>query len=319
MQIIFCIVFTIILQFQSLLFYSISSAKSVPTLAVLSRIRGEVKAGPFNKLVNGFNGKMIGRKYYIKTEKNSSTTIFFRDGSEIRLFGKSNLKIGLKKSDSKRWLRYRILLKDGSFWGNFSRGKSPVEVGGEGLRILVSNASIRFTKQGNNHNISANSGIVKVINKVSSVKLISGQRLYKVQKKDFLPQKTSPIPNQLKLWIEPKNHIFTNEESLMINLFLQVVRFGTETKINRPGPIYLRSNYYNLIIPNSIRLNTEGKAKISLEVKPPHSNDRTFEGSIIFQTLMDQISYDDVQNGSLTVKFNLTKINSQINNNSQKK
>jgi len=309
MQLSFCIVFTIILQFQFLLFYSISSAKSVPSLAVLSRISGEVKAGPYNKLMNGFNGKMIRRKFYIKTEENSSTTIYFRDGSEIRLFGKSNLKIGLKKSDSKRWLRYRILLKDGSFWGNFTRGKNPVEVGGEGLRMLVSNASIRFSKQGNKHNISANSGIVKVINKVSSVKLISGQRLHKVQKKDFLPQKISPIPNQLKIWIEPKNPIFTNEESLMINLFLQVVRFGTKTKINRPGPIYLRTNYYNLIIPNSIRLNSEGKAKISLEVKPPHSNDRTFEGSIIFQTLMDKNSFDDVQNGSLKVKFGLTKIN----------
>ena len=92
----------------------------------------------------------------------------------------------------------------------------------------------------------------------------------------------------------------------MINLLLQVVRSGTENKINRPGPIFLRSNYYNLIIPDSIRLNTEGYAKISLEVKPPHSNDRTFEGSIIFQTFMDKNNFDDVQDGSLKVKFGLT-------------
>jgi len=309
MHIIYCIVFTIILQFQFLFFNSISSAKSFPALAILSSMRGEIKAGPKNKLVNGFNGKMLWKKYYIKTGENSSTTIFFKDGSEVRLFGKSNLIIGLKKSGSKRWLRYRIFLKEGSFWGYFARGKSPVEVSGRGLRILLSNTSIRFTKQKNLHNISVNSGIVKVFNNVSSIKLNSGQRLYKVQKKDFLPQKISPIPNKLKLWIEPKNPNFLSEQALMINLFLQVVRSGTETKISRPGPVYLRTNYYNLTMPNSIKLNTEGKAKIKLEVKPPHSNDRTFDGSIVFKTLMDQNNYDDVQDGSLKVKFGLTLFN----------
>jgi len=309
MRIIYCFVFSLLLQFQFLFFYSKSSAKSVPALAILSKIRGEIIAGPKNKLVNGFNGKMLWKRYYIKTRKNSSTTIFFKDGSEIRLFEQSNLIIGLKKSATKRWVRYRILLKEGSFWGYFARGKSPVEVSGKDFRLLASNASIRFSKQGNSHNISANSGIVKVFNNVSSVKLISGQRLYNVQKNDFLPQKTSPFPNQLKLSVEPKNLIFSSKESLMINLFIQVVRSGTETKINRPGPIYLRSNYYNLIIPNSIRLDTEGNAKISLEVLPPHSNDRTFEGSIIFQTLMDHKSFDDVKDGSLKVKFGLTSNN----------
>ncbi len=309
MKLLYFIFFTIFIQFHSLFFYSTSKAKSGPALAVLSRISGEIKAGPKNKLSNGFNGKMLWRKNYVKTEKNSSTTIFFRDGSEVRLFGESNLKIGVKKSQSKRWVRYRILLINGSFWGNFARHKNPVEISGKGLRMLVSNASIRFTKEDNRYNIAANSGIVKVFNNISSVKLFSGKRLYNVQNKDFLPQKISSIPNQLKLWIEPKNPFLPKEKSLVLNLFLQVVRSGTEIKINRPGPIYLRSNYYNLIIPNSMRLNTEGNAKISIEVKPPHPNDRTFEGSVIFQTLMDKNSYDDVSDGSLKVKFRLPEFN----------
>ena len=309
MRFLFFIFFTTILQFQLLFLYSTSIAKSVPALAVLSRIKGEVLAGPKKKLLIGFNGKMLWKKFYIKTAENSSTTIFFKDGSEIRLFGRSKLKIGVKKSRSKRWVRYRILLIHGSFWGYFARGKNPIEVSGKDIRMLVSNASIRFTKEENSYNITANSGIVKVFNSISSVKLNSGQSLYKIQKKDFLPQKIVSIPNQLKVWIEPTNPSFRSEESLTINLFLQVVRYGTEININRPGPVYLRSNYYNLITPNSIRLNKEGKAKISIEVKPPHSNDRTFEGSIIFQTLMDQINYDDVKDGSLKIKFGLPIIN----------
>ena len=306
----FCfILISIFLLFQSLSLPSISLAKNISALAALSQIKGEVKAGPFKKLINGFNGQMLWRKYKVQTGENSSTTLIFKDGSELRLFANSNLKIGLKKSYSPRWSRYRILLISGSFWGYFVRDKNPVEIVGESLSLFSSISSFRFTRRKVGHNISVSSGIVKVSNPVSSVKLISGQRLYKVQKKDFLPQKISPIPNKLKLWIEPKNPNFLSEKTIMINLFLQVVRSGTETKISRPGPVYLRTNYYNLTIPNSIKLNTEGKAKINLEVKPPHSNDRTFDGSIVFKPLMDQNNYDDVQDGSLKVKFGLTLFN----------
>ena len=52
---------------------------------------------------------------------------------------------------------------------------------------------LRFTKVGNKYNISAISGNLKVFNNVSSVKLNSGQRLYQIQKNDFLPQKISKI------------------------------------------------------------------------------------------------------------------------------
>ena len=138
---------------------------------------------------------------------------------------------------------------------------------------------------------------------VSSVKLNSGQRLYQIKENDFLPQKVTYIPNQLKMWIEPKNLVFSGKESLSINLNFQVVRYGTESKINRSGPIYLRSNYYNIFSPNSIRLNAEGRGKSTIVIKPPHLNDKTFEGSVIFKAIMDQNGYDDVNSGSIKVKF----------------
>tara|TARA_B100000686_G_C16653263_1_gene896737 strand:+ start:314 stop:1234 length:921 start_codon:yes stop_codon:yes gene_type:complete len=282
---------------------SLALAKSFPALAILSQIKGNVKAGPINRISDGFNGKMLWNRFQVQTEEKSAASIFFADGSEIRLFNSSNLKIGLKKSPSSRWSRYRILLSSGSFWGYFSRGKTPVEIGGEGLRILLSNASIRFTKQKKGNNISVSSGFAKVFNMVSSVNLKSGQRLYQIQKKDFLPQKIGVIPNKLILQIEPDNPIFSRERSLNLNLNFQVVRNGTDFKINRSGPIYLRNNYYNLTIPDSIKLNSEGESKIVIKVKPPHSNDRTFMNSLIFQAIMDQNGYDDVQDGLSTIKF----------------
>jgi len=303
MKFLLLIPFTIYIQFLFLFLPSPISAESYPSLAILSEIKGDVKAGHYKKISKGFDGKMLSKNHQIKTGENSSTTIFFMDGSEIRLFSKTDLKIGVKKRHSSRWVRYRLLLQTGSFWGYFTRGRNAVEIGGKGLSLLLSNASIRFTKQNTGNNISVSSGFVKVFNMVSSVKLNSGQRLYQIKENDFLPQKVTYIPNQLKLWIESKNLVFSGKESLSINLNFQVVRYGTESKINRSGPIYLRSNYYNIFSPNSIRLNAEGRGKSTIVIKPPHLNDKTFEGSVIFKAIMDQNGYDDVNSGSIKVKF----------------
>lgn len=151
--------------------------------------------------------------------------------------------------------------------------------------------------------IALPSGMAKVSNKSSSVKLLAGQRLYQVSKNDFLPQKISLIPNQLKLWIEPSAPVFKGKGSLKLNLHFQIVRYGTDRPVDRPGSVYLKSNYYNLKIPDSIRLNKDGKAKTTIEVTPPRSNDRTFEGTVTLHSIMDQSGYNDVQDGLLKVRF----------------
>ena len=281
----------------------LSQAKTVPALAVLSRIKSKVKAGYSKKMIEGFNGQMLLRRYRVRTEKKGRATIFFNDGSEVRLFGETELTIGAKKSRNYRWVRYRLFLHTGSFWGHFVRGKNPVEIGGGGMRLQLSDASLRFSRGKTGIDITVPSGMAKVSNKSSSVKLLAGQRLYQVRKNDFLPQKISLIPNQLKLWIEPSAPIFKGKESLKLNLHFQIVRYGTDRPVDRPGSVYLKSNYYNLKIPDSIRLNKDGKAKTTIEVAPPRSNDRTFEGTVTLHSIMDQSGYNDVQDGLLKVRF----------------
>jgi len=75
----------------------LSPAKTVPALAVLSRIKAKVKAGYSKKMTEGFNGQMLLRRYRVRTEKKGRATIFFNDGSEVRLFGETELTIGAKK------------------------------------------------------------------------------------------------------------------------------------------------------------------------------------------------------------------------------
>ena len=303
MQFFRCFLITISL---SLLSFSIQVpvvAKISPAQAVLSRLKGEVKAGPAKKMSAGFNGRMLSNGYRVRTENKSGATIFFNDGSEVRLFGSTEITIGAQKSHNSRWVRYRLVLRSGSFWGNFTRGNNPVEIGGGGLRLQLSDSSLRFTKKKTGNNISVSSGIVKVFNKVSSVKIYTGQRLYHVQKNDFLPQKVTLVPNQLKLQIEPSTLAFSENKTLRLNLHFQVVRLGTDLAVKRSGPVLLSSDYYNLILPDSIQLNADGQARTSIGVKPPRSEDRTFDGTIIFNAIIDQYGYDDLEGASLKIKF----------------
>lgn len=278
-------------------------AKTAPALAVLSQLKGEVKAGSAKKMMQGFSGKMLWNRYRVRTGKKAGVTIFFNDGSEVRLFGSTEITIGARKSHNSRWVRYRLVLRSGSFWGNFIRGKNPVEIAGGGLRLQLSDASLRFTKKKTGNNISVSSGIVKVFNKVSSVKLLKGQRLYHVQRTDSLRQKVSSVPNQLRLRIEPSAPVFSAKEAIKLKLHFQVVRLGTDRTVNRSGPVLLSSDYYNLSLPASIQLNANGEAETSIEVKPPRPDDRTFEGSVTFRAIIDQYGYDDLQGGSFKVKF----------------
>ena len=278
-------------------------AKSFPDFAVLSQIQGKIKAGPAKKMVVGTNGMLLRHRHRVKTEKDGKATVFIIDGSEIRLFADTELIVGAKKSRNSRWMRYRLVLLSGSFWGHFVREKNPVEISSGSMRLQVFDASFRFSKKKTGTDISVLNGTVRVFNKSSFVKLHGGQRLYQIQKNDFMPQKVSIIPNQLKLSLEPSEPVFQGDKTIELNLNLQVVRYGNDRAVERPGPVHLRANYYNLEIPDSIRLNTDGNAKAKIKVAPPNSEDRTFEGSVTFHAIMDQKGFDDVRDGTFKVKF----------------
>jgi len=254
-------------------------------------------------MVEGTNGLLLRHRHRVKTEKDGKATVFIKDGSEIRLFADTELIVGAKKSRNSHWIRYRLVLLSGSFWGHFVREKNPVEISGGSMRLQVSDASIRFSKKKTGTDISVLNGTVRVFNKSSFVKLHGGQRLYQIQKNDFMPQKVSIIPNQLKLSLEPSEPVFQGDKTIELNLNLQVVRYGSDRAVERPGPVHLRANYYNLEIPDSIRLNTDGNAKAKIKVAPPNSEDRTFEGSVTFHAIMDQQGFDDVRDGTFKVKF----------------
>ena len=142
--------------------------------------------------------------------------------------------------------------------------KKPIEISDGTLRLQFSESSIRFSKNKTGTNVSVLKGFVKVFNESSFVKLNGGQRLYQIKKNDFMPQKISLIPNQLKLSLGTSNYVFQRNKTIVLNLNLQVVRYGSDRKVERPGPVHLRSNYYNLELPDSINLNSEGNAKALL-------------------------------------------------------
>ena len=129
-------------------------AISLPDFAVLSQIQGKIKAGPAKKMVEGTNGMLLRHRHRVKTEKDGKATVFIKDGSEIRLFADTELIVGAKKSRNSRWMRYRLVLLSGSFWGHFVREKNPVEISDRSMRLHVSDASIRFSKKKTGTDIS---------------------------------------------------------------------------------------------------------------------------------------------------------------------
>ena len=278
-------------------------AKSLPDFAILSQIKGKIKVGSVKKMVEGTDGMLLSQRHLVKTEKDGKATVFIKDGSEIRLFNDSEMIIGAKKSHNSRWMRYRIVLLSGSFWGHFVKDKNPIEIRGGTLRLQLSEASIRFSKKKTGTDISVLKGTVRVFNQNSFVKLHGGQRLYQIQKNDFMPEKISIIPNQLKISLGPTEPVFLGKKSIELNLNLQVVRYGSDYIVERASPVHLWANYYNLELPGSIRLNTNGNAKATIKVSPPSSEDRTFGGSVTFHAIIDQKGFDDVRDGTLKVRL----------------
>ena len=280
-----------------------SRALSLPDFAILSQIQGKINAGTKKKMAEGTNGMLLSQRNRVKTEKNGKATVLVKDGSKIRLFSGSELIIGAKKRHNSRWMRYRLVLLSGSFWGHFVKDKNPIEIRGGALRLQLSEASIRFSKKKTGTDISVLKGTVSVFNKSSFVKLHGGQRLYQIQKNDFMPEKISIIPNQLKLSLGPTERVFLGKKTITLNLNLQVVRYGSDYIVERASPVHLWANYYNLKFPGSIRLNTNGNAKATIKVDPPSSEDRTFGGSVTFHAILDQKGFDDVRDGTLKVRL----------------
>ena len=278
-------------------------AISLPDFAILSQIQGKINAGTEKIMVEGTNGMLLSQRNRVKTEKNGKATVLVKDGSKIRLFSDSELIIGAKKRHNSRWMRYRLVLLSGSFWGHFVKDKNPIEIRGGTLRLQLSEASIRFSKKKTGTDISVLKGTVRVFNKSSFVKLHGGQRLYQIQKNDFMPEKISIIPNQLKISLGPTEPVFIGKKTIELNLNLQVVRYGSDYTVERPSPVHLWANYYNLELPSKIRLNTNGNAKTTIKVAPPSSEDRTFGGSVTFHAIIDQKGFDDVRDGTLKVRL----------------
>ena len=278
-------------------------ALSLPDFAILSQIQGKINAGTEKKMAEGTNGMLLSQRNRVKTEKNGKATVLVKDGSKIRLFSDSELIIGAKKRHNSRWMRYRLILLSGSFWGHFVKDKNPIEIRGGTLRLQLSEASIRFSKKKTGTDISVLKGTVRVFNKSSFVKLHGGQRLYQIQKNDFMPEKISIIPNQLKISLGQSEPVFIGKKTIELNLNLQVLRYGSDYTVDRPSPVHLWANYYNLELPGSIRLNTNGNAKTTIKVSPPSSEDRTFGGSVTFHAIIDQKGFDDVRDGTLKVRL----------------
>ena len=144
---------------------------------------------------------------------------------------------------------------------------------------------------------------LSLISFLKLLSLLSSRQLSKLSKTDFLPQKVTLVPNQLKIQLETPVITFNKNRSSILKLLIKVVRVGSDINVKRSGPLLLSSNYYNLAIPDSIKLNENGQARVSMYLKPPSSSDRTFVNSIDLNAIVDQYGYDDLLSAKLNIKI----------------
>ena len=108
-----------------LLLGQIAFAQSGEIVASLDRLEGraQVLVAETNRRITGRNGLLLKVGDTVITREKSRVTIKFRDGSEVRLFPKSEFVIqASKESRSKRRaFTYRLFLKLGSIWGSSCR------------------------------------------------------------------------------------------------------------------------------------------------------------------------------------------------------
>lgn len=290
-------------------------------VASLTRVEGsvEVKIFKTKKSVMAREGLLLFQEDFISTGNGGKTTILFRDGSEIRLFGNSELSLqqAIEDTTKKRSFQYKFIMKLGSFWGKFIQGRQKTSIETPTTTIGVKGTALRVTDDGKTASIALTEGAATVENAVGSLDLMPGQRLKDFKREDDLKDKVEQIPFKLQMKTENYQLDLSQANEATIRVTIQMSNTVNGENVKKGGRIYLGSNYYNVEFPKNVALDNSGFARIPILIRKPHSSDREFDGKVVIWAVMDELHLDDVGEGNLQIQLsNPTNRRMQIDVNS---
>ncbi len=278
-------------------------------MASLNQTGGSVEViqAQDQKRIKGRDGLLLYATDTVKTGDNGHTTILFRDGSEVRLFENTEFVIeeAAELETQERSFNYKFLMKLGSMWGKFVRGRQKTKIQSSNATIGVKGTVLRLKDSEESATIAVAEGALAVENGTSSVILESGKRLAAFTNEDQLEDKLEDIPYRLVMAPEKFHMDFRNSNEETVRIGIQMIDIMKGSNIKKPGRVYLQSNYYNTFFPNSVALDSSGFTRIPVVIRSPNLDDDTFDGKVIIWAVMDDPTYDDVGDGSimLTIKM----------------
>lgn len=286
-----------------LLLGQIAFAQSGEIVASLDRLEGraQVLVAETNRRITGRNGLLLKAGDTVITREKSRVTIKFRDGSEVRLFPKSEFVIqASKESRSKRRaFTYRLFLKLGSIWGQFVPQRRVATIGMPTATIGIKGTTLRAVQRDGKGRVALTEGRVEVTNDSSKVELLPGKRLTNFTLTDDLTKKVEDIPFKVDIKSEKRELSFPQNQPEEVFVSLQLINIRSGAEVHRAGKIYFRSNYGRIAYPPVSVLNQRGFTRVPLVISPPQPSDDDLQGNVYVWALIDEESADDTVEGKI--------------------
>jgi hypothetical protein len=284
------------------LFASGAWAQEAEIIASLQRIDGPVTVvQAVNKeTVQGRNGLLLRGGDTVITGVAGRATVKFRDGSEIRLFPNTNFVVEAKEQKgSERVFTVNLLMKAGSFWGNFVKRRQVANISTPTATIGIKGTTLRVVERDGQARVALTEGLIAVSNDREQVDLQPGQRLPDFNRTDSLADKVQAIPFKLDLRSDQKKLEFRTGQPEEVFISIQIVDLKSGSPVRRSGAIYLRSNYEKIQYPDRATLDERGFARVALQVLPPEPADAELNGNVYVWALLDNEQADDTAEGRI--------------------
>ena len=307
MKIFFPFKYLFIILFFSLSTFKVSAQSDNPAIATLLKVEGAVKV--FNDISpqgsHGRHGMLLFTGNKILTSDKSKTTIEYRDGSRVRLFENSTIVLELSEEQStkKRTFKFQLALKSGSLRGFFVKGHQRTKIRTPTADIGIKGSSVRISENNNEATVSLTEGQVEVSNLNSRIILNPGQWLTRFDRNTDLTQNVGNIPNLLYLKTAEYELDFRNEESIQLDLSVQLQNSISRKPLKRNGLVIFESDYKSIRLPKPFMLNERGFARVLIGIYPPSLKNPEFKGLITIRAFMDGKGFDDVAEGLLVLKI----------------
>lgn len=299
----------LIFAIMMLLFIPQQPVFAINAVASIKNISGEVKIQRLKRNIPGRRGLVLKDQDVVITGYNAKTTILFRDGSEIRLYPNTRFIIEktVELEGSQRGFFNNLILKTGSFWGNFTKKKQRTKIVTPTATCGIKGTSVSFSERNGKLDVSLSTGVVELENEDEKILLPPGKMVRGITQTGNFSDKMEDLP--FRLIIKPDNkHIKlpTLGNTEKVDFTIQIINTKTKQNVPRSGIVFFSLKSDKMVFPSNIRLNDRGYARVSATIKPFQKADYG-NGRMEIVAVAEGEAFMDVGTGETVLTYNVPK------------